>query len=81
MRVRSPVRKALERRFAPQARGCLRGLLFDGGSRARRTQGDSGIVYAEKPHVVVVMAEGAPNDEATALIGEISAVVREAMEA
>ena len=42
---------------------------------------DGGIVYADEPYVIVVMTEGVPNDEATALIGDVSAAVYEAMAA
>lgn len=40
---------------------------------------DGGIVYADEPYVIVVMTEGVPNDEATTLIGDVSAAVYEAM--
>ena len=42
---------------------------------------DGGIVYADEPYVIVVMTEGISNDEATALIGDVSAAVYEAMTA
>ena len=42
---------------------------------------DGGIVYADEPYVIVVMTEGVPNDEATTLIGDVSAAVYEAMAA
>lgn len=42
---------------------------------------DGGIVYADEPYVIVVLTEGIPNDEATALIGDVSAAVYEVMTA
>ena len=50
-------------------------------ARLTNVEHDGGIVLCDEPYVIVVMTEGVPNDEATALIGDVSAAVYEAMAA